>query len=121
MRVSRYIATRMPKIMGLKKRSFIKNIPMRDSTERDTQFRHIQEILPRALEDSGTVVLSIDTKKKELIGNFKRGGKVWCQGIPQSFDHDFETVSNCINGIMVIYCDGIGKINDVIHFIIEQP
>ena len=94
MRVSRYIVTRMLKIMGLKKRSFIKNIPMRDSTERDTQFRHIQEILPRALEDSGTVVLSIDTKKKELIGNFKRGGKVWCQGIPQSFDHDFETFSN---------------------------
>ena len=94
MRGSRYIATRMLKIMGLKKRSFIKNIPMRDSTERDTQFRHIQEILPRALEDSGTVVLSIDTKKKELIGNFKRGGKVWCQGIPQSFDHDFETFSN---------------------------
>lgn len=94
MRVSRYIVTRMLKIMGLKKRSFIKNIPMRDCTERDTQFRHIQEILPRALKDSGIAVLSIDTKKKEMIGNFKRGGKVWCQGIPQSFDHDFETFSN---------------------------
>ena len=94
MRVSRYIVTRMLKIMGLRKRSFIKNIPMRDCTERDTQFRHIQEILPRALKDSGIVVLSIDTKKKEMIGNFKRGGKVWCQGIPQSFDHDFETFSN---------------------------
>ena len=94
MRVSRYIVTKMLKIIGLKKRSFIKNLPMRYCKDRDTQFRHIQENLPKALEDSGTVVLSIDTKKKEMIGNFKRGGKVWCQGIPEAFDHDFETFSN---------------------------
>lgn len=91
MRVSRYIVTKMLKIIGLKKRSFIKNLSMRDSADRDTQFRYIQDFLPKALEDIGVVVLSIDTKKKEMIGNFKRGGKVWCQGIPQAFDHDFET------------------------------
>lgn len=94
MKVSRFIVTKMLKIIGLKKRSFIKNIPMRDCTDRDTQFRNLQNILPKALKDSGIVVLSIDTKKKEMIGNFKRGGKVWCQGIPQSFDHDFETFAN---------------------------
>lgn len=94
MKVSRFIVTKMLKIIGLKKRSFIKNIPMRNCADRDTQFRNIQNILPKVLKDSGIVVLSIDTKKKELIGNFKRGGKVWCQGIPQVFDHDFETFSN---------------------------
>lgn len=94
MRVSRFIVTKMLKIIGLKKRSFIKNLPMRCCEDRDTQFCYIQDNLPKALDDSGIVVLSIDTKKKEMIGNFKRGGKVWCQGIPQAFDHDFETFSN---------------------------
>lgn len=94
MRVSRYIVTKMLKIVGLKKRSFIKNIPMSDCSDRDTQFRYIQDILPKVMKDSGIIVLSIDTKKKEMIGNFKRGGKVWCQGIPQAYDHDFETFAN---------------------------
>jgi hypothetical protein len=38
----------------------------------------------------GLPVISVDTKKKELIGNFKNHGQVWCQEATAVNDHDFE-------------------------------
>ena len=56
--------------------------------ERDRQFEYIQE--ERAWhEDAGQPCLSIDTKKKELIGNFKNAGQVWCQEPVTVNSHDF--------------------------------
>jgi hypothetical protein len=44
--------------------------------ERDAQFSHIAEL--RELCGAGHVpVISVDTKKKELIGNFKNAGQTW--------------------------------------------
>ncbi|MBR1401825.1 MAG: hypothetical protein IJ604_05470 [Prevotella sp.] len=40
-------------------------------------------------------MLSIDTKKKGMIGNFKRNGKAFCQVTPRAFDYDFTSYSNC--------------------------
>jgi hypothetical protein len=34
--------------------------------------------------------LSVDTKKKELIGNFRHAGQVWCQAAVQVNTHDFK-------------------------------
>jgi transposase len=42
--------------------------------DRDAQFRHINERVARALE-AGEPVISVDTKKKELVGDFKNGGR----------------------------------------------
>jgi hypothetical protein len=39
---------------------------------------------------AGWPVISVDTKKKELIGNFKNYGQVWCQEATAVNDHDFE-------------------------------
>jgi hypothetical protein len=44
--------------------------------DRNRQFLHIHETAS-ALQARGDPVISIDTKKKELIGNFKNGGKEW--------------------------------------------
>ncbi len=42
----------------------------------------------------GIPVLSIDTKKKEMLGNFKRAGKTFsCQELA-ALDHDFVSFSN---------------------------
>lgn len=41
----------------------------------------------------GWPVLSIDTKKKELLGNFFRRGKAWTDGNPKAWDHDFPSSS----------------------------
>jgi len=47
-----------------------------DHPDRDRQFRHINAEVKRALA-GGVPVISVDTKKKELIGNYVNGGKQW--------------------------------------------
>jgi hypothetical protein len=44
--------------------------------DRDAQFRHISAQVKRALA-TGTPVISVDTKKKELLGNYDNGGRQW--------------------------------------------
>src|SRR5258708_18645761 len=58
------------------------------SPERDAQFTHIQEQRDRH-EQAGQPRLSIDTKKKELVGNFKNGGQIWCVSPEIVNTHDF--------------------------------
>ena len=48
----------------------------RDHPDRDAQFRHINTTVKRSLA-RGTPVISVDTKKKELIGNFDNTGQQW--------------------------------------------
>ena len=58
--------------------------------DRDAQFAHINAKAEDCLE-RGVPVLSVDTKKKELIGNFKNAGREWQPaGEPELVDvHDF--------------------------------
>lgn len=44
--------------------------------DRDAQFRHINAQVKRALA-KGTPVISVDTKKKELLGNYDNNGQQW--------------------------------------------
>lgn len=47
-----------------------------DHPDRDAQFRHINAQVKRALA-TGMPVISVDTKKKELLGNYNNSGKQW--------------------------------------------
>jgi len=47
-----------------------------DHPDRDAQFRHINTRVKRALA-KGTPVISVDTKKKELVGDYENGGQQW--------------------------------------------
>jgi hypothetical protein len=47
-----------------------------DHPDRNAQFRHINAQVKRALA-TGMPVISVDTKKKELLGNYDNGGKQW--------------------------------------------
>lgn len=47
-----------------------------DHPDRDAQFRHINAQTKRALT-AGTPVVSVDTKKKELLGNYANHGRQW--------------------------------------------
>ena len=47
-----------------------------DHPDRDAQFRHISATVKRALKE-GVPVISVDTKKKELIGNYANAGRQW--------------------------------------------
>lgn len=44
--------------------------------DRDAQFRHINGRVV-AMQSRGQPVVSVDAKKKELVGDFKNGGKEW--------------------------------------------
>jgi len=61
-----------------------------DHVDRDAQFEHINEQVG-AYQRRSQPVISVDTKKKELIGNFKNGGREWHpQGKPEEVrTHDF--------------------------------
>jgi hypothetical protein len=47
-----------------------------DHPDRDAQFRHINAAVKKCMKQSIPVV-SVDTKKKELIGNYVNAGKQW--------------------------------------------
>ncbi len=47
-----------------------------DHPDRDAQFRHINAAVKQSLKQ-GWPVISVDTKKKELIGNYYNGGQQW--------------------------------------------
>ncbi len=56
--------------------------------ERDQQFQHIQA-QRAAHQAAGHPTISVDTKKKELVGNFKNAGQIWCQEAEVVDVHDF--------------------------------
>ena len=47
-----------------------------DHPDRDAQFRHINTAVKKCMEQ-GIPVISVDTKKKELIGNYDNAGQQW--------------------------------------------
>jgi hypothetical protein len=61
-----------------------------DHPDRDAQFRHISACVKRALA-AGQPVISVDTKKKELVGNYANAGRQWLAAKqPQKVKgHDF--------------------------------
>ena len=90
--ISEYHVRRLVRECGFKSRSFRKDIPMRKVEGRNEQFGKIS-MVKQACVASGIPIISIDTKKKELVGNFKRQGTVLCTAAPRAFDHDFATFS----------------------------
>lgn len=59
--------------------------------DRNEQFEYINSMV-KEYQDKEQPVISVDTKKKELIGNYKNGGKEYCpKGQPKKVNgHDFE-------------------------------
>jgi transposase len=62
----------------------------KDHPDRDEQFKYINKVVKKFLRVSEPVI-SVDTKKKELVGNYKNPGKEWkSKGSPEEVNgHDF--------------------------------
>ena len=58
--------------------------------ERDRQFRFIRRQRNQYAR-SGCPIISVDTKKKELVGRFKNPGRVWSRLPTPVYDHDFRS------------------------------
>lgn len=60
----------------------------KDHPDRGEQFQYL-EAQKQAFLSAGQPVISVDTKKKELVGNFANAGQAWGQGAERVNDHDF--------------------------------
>jgi hypothetical protein len=76
--------------LGLRRRQAVKDEAAGDFEFRDEQFMHIAD-LRRWYERRHWPVISIDTKKKELLGEFFRPGQAYTDGVLHVQDHDFVT------------------------------
>ena len=62
--------------------------------ERDQQFQYIAS-QKNAFMLAGFPIISVDTKKKELIGNFRNRGKIWRKKADEVDEHDFPSAAEC--------------------------
>jgi len=62
--------------------------------DRDRQFRYIEGLIAE-FRAEGLPILSVDTKKKELVGNFANGGRAWVAGPDEVNAHDFRSDALC--------------------------
>ncbi len=76
--------------LGYSLQSNAKNLEGKQHPDRDAQFRYIGKISGRAIAE-GLPVISVDTKKKELVGPYANGGREWRPaGDPERvLTHDF--------------------------------
>ena len=64
-----------------------KQIATHSSPYRDQQFQHISSLRERFLRQ-GLPIISVDSKKRELIGNFKNPGSKWDHSSVPVNDHE---------------------------------
>jgi hypothetical protein len=98
-RVCSTTVARILRSLGFALRVNHKKLARGSHRERDQQFRNIA-CLREAFQQEGLPVLSVDTKKKELVGQFKNPGAVWAKAPTLVNDHDFR--SDAV-GIVVPY------------------
>jgi len=67
-----------------------KQIATNSSPYRDQQFQHICSLQTR-FQRQGLPIISVDSKKRELIGNFKNAGTKWDRSPVLVNDHDFRS------------------------------
>lgn len=85
---SRYTVRKLLKKHGLGQRKARKKKALGMHPDRDAQFQNIATLKAAYLAD-GDPVISMDTKKKELIGDFAREGFTHTQTQVDTLDHDF--------------------------------
>src|SRR5437870_7344095 len=76
--------------LGLARRQAFKDEAACQFPQRDEQFQYIARLRTR-YERKGWPILSIDTKKKEILGNFFHPGRALTDGRVIVQDHDFVT------------------------------
>lgn len=75
-RVSHTVVAELLHELGYSLQGNVKTREGRQHPDRDAQFRYIARQV-RAAHRGGQPAISVDTKKKELVGPFKNGGRAW--------------------------------------------
>jgi hypothetical protein len=84
------MVSRLLKEQGYSLRANRKRLEGAQHPDRNAQFEHINEVIRRQLQ-ANEPVISVDTKKKELVGPYKNSGsELRAQGDPEDVNvHDF--------------------------------
>ena len=90
---SRRTIRRLLKKLKLGRRTARKKKTMGHHPDRNAQFENIAR-LREEYETAGDPVISIDTKKKEQLGNFHRSGQTYTEQTVETFDHDFPSAGD---------------------------
>jgi hypothetical protein len=88
-----------------------KKVTAEDQRNRDTQFRYIGD-LRESFAKRSLPIISVDSKKKEKIGNFKNQGATYRRKPKMVNDHDFPS-SAVGNGLPFGIYDTIGNLGSV--------
>ena len=124
--VSAATVGRLLKKMGFSLRVNHKKRSHGSGADRDEQFVYIGETRERFVTQ-GWPVVSVDTKKKELVGNFKNGGTAWHDEPVLVKDHDFRSEADGIAVPYGIYdvhanlgCLFVGTSHDTSEFAVDN-
>ena len=104
-KVSRNIVRKLLKKHGYVKRKALKKKAAKETENRNDQFENIASY-QASYEKEGNPVISVDTKKKEKIGNIFRDGKIYTTETIEVFDHDFPSLAEGVAVPHVIYDTG---------------
>jgi len=88
--VSARTVAKLLKQMGFSLRVNHKKRSIGSAKQRDAQFAYIAELRERFANDT-VPLISVDTKKKELVGQFKNPGAAWHRKPLLVNDHDFRS------------------------------
>jgi len=91
--VSSTVIKKLLKKHGFKRRKAQKKETMKKVAGRNDQFKRIAE-LKALYQTVGNPIISMDTKKKEYLGNFYRDGKLYTTEAVSVNDHDFNSFAN---------------------------
>jgi len=89
-RVSRSVVKKLLKKHNYRRRKAQKKQTMKSVPHRDEQFQNIDRLVGE-FRAKGDPIISLDTKKKEYVGNFYRPGYLYTQEELHAYDHDFNT------------------------------
>jgi len=84
------VISRLLKKHNYRLRANAKERASKQHPDRNRQFEYIREQEAKH-QAAGQAILSVDTKKKELVGNFKNSGRIWCQRPEIVNIHDFRS------------------------------
>ena len=97
-RVSSWVVRQLLQRHHYRRRKAQKKCTMKqDIPQRNEQFENIAR-LTAEYRAAGNPILSMDTKKKEYLGNFYRAGRLYTLETLQTYDHDF---TSCAQGLII--------------------
>lgn len=95
LQVSRTVIGKLLKKHNYRRRKALKQQTLKSVPYRNEQFENIARLMAE-YEATGNPIMSMDTKKKEYLGNFYRAGQLYTLEPLLAYDHDFTSLAQGI-------------------------